>query len=116
MPVLSLTSDLQRTAQAESEQCKPGDHHSPREGETGSAATQPRRSHGLSVYCYALQVLSLLAAGHDNYNQGNLPGEMEALLASKSGSQQPGPDTMRLGQGCWQVKAVGACRALQRLL
>ena len=74
---------------------------------------------GLSVCCYALQVVRLLNAGHDNYNQGNLKGEMEALLASKSGSQQPGPDTMRLGQGCWQVKvqsASGACRALQRLL
>lgn len=77
-------------------------------------------AHMVCLWCITmLQVLCLLDAGHDNYNQGNLKAETEALLASKSGSQQPGPDTLRLGQGCWQVKvqsAIGACRALQRLL
>ena len=78
-------------------------------------------AHMVCLSIAALQVLNLLDAGRDNYNQGNLQGDMEALLASESGSHQPGPDTIRLGQGCWQVKcqvqsAVGACRALQRLL
>ena len=50
-----------------------------------------------------MQVLALLAAGHQNYDpQPDMSAAVDALIAS-SATAAPAPASFRLGQGVWEV-------------
>jgi len=52
-----------------------------------------------------LQVIALLEQGYNNYSAGTaLKDAVDALLEAGNPTSKPGPATLMLGNGVWEVR------------